>query len=124
MKTSEMNVAQIRAEIELRGDGSYFDHEFALWAKANYGTDESTVTKMIRVEAKDRIEEGRDKGRNKDGRAQKAACLAILGWLTEAHEYAVNTDNLRDLADFVSSHRQACVWAVLVGKSQPVTVAA
>lgn len=41
----------------------------------------------------------------------------IASWITTANEYMVALD-WKDIASFQSSHRPACVWAVLVGKSR------
>lgn len=116
MNTTNLTVEQIKAEIELQGDGSYFDHTFAKWVAANFDVHEEDVQRAVRFEAQDNIEDGRYKGRGKEGKAQKQACENILMWLTEAHEYALAIDNLANLASFALSHRRACVWAILTGK--------
>lgn len=45
--------------------------------------------------------------------AIERAHARIINWLKTGKEFAVNPANLDDLCRFVSSHRQACVWAVL-----------
>jgi hypothetical protein len=41
----------------------------------------------------------------------------IKSWLSGAHEYRVSLE-WSDLAQFVASHRRACVWAIFEGKKR------
>lgn len=51
------------------------------------------------------------------GESNDRAYAMIHEWITTANEYMVALD-WKDIASFQSSHRPACVWAVLVGKSR------
>lgn len=44
------------------------------------------------------------------------ACKRIRNWILEADQYVVALD-WRDIANFVTGSRFACVWAVMIGKS-------
>ncbi len=117
---TELTVDQIKAEIAIQGDGAYFDTKFANWVSVNFRCYMPDAQNMIRLEAKEglaQLKANNPHARNKEGLAQQVACERILNWLTTAGEYAVNTSDLRDLASFINSHRQACVWAVLIGKA-------
>lgn len=59
-------------------------------------------------------------GRNKYARAVETAYGRIVAWLKEGDEYAV-VENYGDFARFASSHRPACVFAVMVAKSRVET---
>jgi len=41
----------------------------------------------------------------------------LIRWYKEAIGYLVDTNDLEDICRFMASHRVACVWAVLLGKS-------
>ena len=59
-------------------------------------------------------------GRNKYARAVETAYGRIVEWLKTGDEYAV-VENYGDFARFASSHRPACVFAVMVAKSRSET---
>ena len=54
--------------------------------------------------------------RGKYARAVESARFRIVEWLKTGDEYAVDLASIDSLAKFVSSHRPACVWAVLRSK--------
>lgn len=87
---------------------------------AEYDLREDTVLKMIRAESDSEQRDNKTRYTDSIG----IACERIRLWLKDADEYAVcaessvTPDELDDLADFVASHRTACVWAVLAGKAR------
>lgn len=91
--------------------------DYATKLVKEFGIDQSDAIKMLDCETDDE--------RNDNFRARKmhysealdAAYECIREWLATGDEYAVKL-NWEDIAQFVSGHRRACVWAVLTCKAR------
>jgi hypothetical protein len=79
-----------------------------------FGVREEDARKAIDLEAADIRENGK---LIRYAKSVELATDRVRSWLKDGDEYAVKL-NWLDLASFVSSHRPACVWAVLVAKDR------
>lgn len=83
-----------------------------------FGVNRDDARKAIDSESDFIREDGkRDRLRISYAASIDTAYQRIAAWIRTAEEYRVKLD-WEDLAKFVASHRPACVWAVLVGKSK------
>ena len=77
----------------------------------------SDAEKMIRAEAEVEIKRGALKRqRNQWDKAVGIAFARLVDWYNHGLDY-----NTNPLHNFVASHRQACVWAVLLKKHHAET---
>jgi hypothetical protein len=86
--------------------------------KEEFGCDFSEARKAVESEADAVIEHAKPQ-RVKYADAIDTAYTMVRDWIRTAPEYMVDLD-WTDLARFHSSHRFACVWAVLTGKAKAV----
>jgi hypothetical protein len=79
-----------------------------------FGCDWSEARKAVESEA-DEIKDRLKPQRISYPDAIDSGYAAVRDWILIGHTYSVSLD-WQDLARFHSSHRFACVWAVLFGK--------
>lgn len=93
---------------------SFYDSIYPAHALVKeFGVGQSEAMKAIDQEAND-IQERIP--RTRDNAAIEQSYNRVRAWILEAEEYMVKLE-WGDIAQFASSHRPACVWAVLIGKA-------
>lgn len=94
--------------------GDYLDIRFSYLFAQLTGRPETEVLSNVRSLATLlEITSKPERGHTKYKVGLQSACESILDWYSRANEYPLDHP-----LDFIATHNQQCVWAVLVGKVQ------
>ena len=88
--------------------------------KDEFGVDELAARKAIDQESLEIREAGKRVKAGKRvnyGKSVEEAYTRVADWIKGADEYVVAL-TWQDIAKFMSTHRPACVWAVMAGKGR------